>query len=411
MSTASLRTPFIVTAIAALSAVFAIIRVFALPGINIADLHYKVFPDTFWLIRDAFLFTGSSIEDATRKGLEIYLPLANGPIIDINAGVTANLPVYLSISPRYTAIFESRPFASLVLAPFISAFGATAIGWVIAAEVAIAGFLSAVLATRLAKTTLAQAPVLAVLALTAFFVLPTGEWGSAVLFEGFSYIFAIAAVILAVIILQRSNQAQVAIWLLAPVALLGLAAKSSMLTPVLVIAMFPFAWRVFQARGRDTLMNWAVGILAGSLALWSLLGAMLKWPGVTESLQDTFTDHFNRPDVSNPIQLWWNLLKTSAMGEVHWAIDNPAIPIALIIVLLLAIQRFGLTSIFLLGFVASGLGQFFIHPEPSEFERLFAVAWLAVAVAAPMLLLELFEHNRAKARSGRVSWAPDFTRH
>ena len=390
--------------IAFTSFLLAVLRVFIFPGVDIGGLHYKVFGDSFWLIRDAYLFTGSSVESATRRALEVFIPLANGPVNDLSAEVNSKLPIYLSISPRYTAIFESRPFASVVLAPSILIFGGKAVSWAIAIEVALAGFLAAILTVKLTSRSITERPLLAIIGLFSFFILPTGEWGSAILFEGFGYIFALALVITGVALLQSQSRQPGFVWVILPLSLLGLAAKSSQITPILIFMLVPFIIRTWQMKLKSRTLNWSIISIAGSLLIWAVLSAIFRWPGLSETLQDTFTNHFNQPDVSNPIPLWWNMLKSSGKIELMWAIDNPAIPIAFLAVIAIAIQRFGLTSLLLLGFAASGIGQFFVHPEPSEFERFIAIGWLAIVVSAPTIAVEIFAKYRKSNLDGHVNW-------
>ena len=126
--------------LAVIAFIGATVRVFLLPGVDIAGVHYKIFGDSFWLVRNAYLFSGSSIESATKSALEIFLPLRGFDPADVPSAVQSQLPVYLGISPRYTVIFESRPLASMLLAPFLLLWGTAGLMWTITVELALAAF-------------------------------------------------------------------------------------------------------------------------------------------------------------------------------------------------------------------------------------------------------------------------------
>ena len=295
---------WITVGICLLAFVLAALRVWSMPAININDVHYRVFPDSFWLIRDVFTFTGVPIEQATRSALEIILPLRGNNVPDLTAAVNSHINDYLAISPRYTAIFESRPLASLILAPFLLAFGSPAIGWVITVELALAAIVMVFLAAQLTKRSVGSAPLLGTVTLVCFFALPPGEWGSAYLYEGLSYLFVGLIAFLALFVLQRSAHSLSAALLLLPVSFLGLAAKSSGTTPFLIVLVVAFGWQILRTRTkvRETII--ALGSILVASGAWAGIGAINKWPGVMDSLQDTFTTHFAFPDVPNPIELW-----------------------------------------------------------------------------------------------------------
>jgi hypothetical protein len=375
-----------------------------MPGIDINGVHFRVFGDSFWLIRDVFMTTGVSLEQATRRALEVFLPLGGNYGPDITAAVNSNISGYLAISPRYTAIFESRPLASLILAPFLLTFGSSAIGWVIAVELALAAIVMVFFTAQLTKRRVGSSPLLAAITLVCFFALPPGEWGSAYLYEGLSYFFVGLIALLALFVLQRTPRAHLAALILLPVSFLGLAAKSSGTTPFLIVLAVAFGWLILRTRGKDRAPLIALGSVLLASAVWAGIGALNKWPGVMDSLQDTFTNHFALPDVPNPIELWKNLLISSTKGEIHWALDNPAIPLALLALVIFVVLRFGMTSVLVVGFVLAGVANYFIHPEPSEFERFIAVAWLAAVVAVPVLITENLSFLHVRNQPGYVRW-------
>jgi hypothetical protein len=105
---------------------------------------------------------------------------------------------------------------------------------------------------------------------------------------------------------------------------------------------------------------------------------------MSESLQDSFTDHFYQPDVPDP---WSRLLEVNSRYWPHWLTFTP------MNVTLLAgcvvggwamwrRDRFVAVLVLACGALAFALTA--AHPEVSQGDRLYVLAWLGPVVGLPM---------------------------
>jgi len=77
---------------------------------------------------------------------------------------------------------------------------------------------------------------------------------------------------------------------------------------------------------------WAVAAAAGAKAL--------RFPGVSETLQDTFTQYFTRPDVADP---WRRLVELNLNYWTRWVQEQARAPWLLLVLAAAVWALFGVT--------------------------------------------------------------------
>jgi hypothetical protein len=395
-------------------------------------------PDTFWYARDAFRYAGYSAPRAdaiaarlTCQGYQRVRPNFN------YAGCLryrTNLPQSAPI--RFQRIFASRPGYALSTVPFVWVFGRAgfAIG---SAVLGVACGVAIVVLALAAGMRLIQAFLAEIL----FYLLPTGLWASRLLAEAPMMLCLIVSLIGAVLLLgghgrlgrlwRVSKSSSVArqdsgtlrhglrergrlrrlsglgrldglaepdgpggrrvralppsllaaglIWLcvVKPANGVALAAVlAGMAVACLPYARAPRAYLVIVAV--------AAVVLAGNL----LVSVVLRLPGVHETLQDAFTHHFHRPDVSDPWQrlaLRNHKLLTEKIGPQ--LLNHPFIAAVYVLAAVGLFRRLRPATAGLLSLAGlTGAMVIVMHPVTTETARLTVVTWIPVALGLAALV-------------------------
>jgi hypothetical protein len=319
--------------------------------------------------------------------------------------ITKSGPV---MSPRYEAIFLSRPGVAVLYAPAVAllpdrlALGVTAIGLMLIGGLLIYQFL------RVLKIP----PAIAILGQTLYYVLPTGKWSIDP--KGEAAVLALTAALLLGVAYVVSGRNRPGLSLLAVAFVGGFFVKFSqfMLIGAALTATAALAVHFARRAGRPVrpLLIVAGTALAGTLL--QVFGAMLLgWPGGSESMQDLLTDHFARPDVPDPVTQW---LHVNRYYWPWWLSSNLQAPLALCAWLLAAwgLWRARSRVAFVVFAVAlSAFGNQFGHPAPDQGDRLIVSVWFLVICGLPILLAHLIERRDPAAAPEpaprRIETAPD----
>lgn len=301
-------------------------------------------------------------------------------------------------TPQYLAIFTSRPGYPLLAAPFAAAFGLRFGLWA-------AALLCTLLAGLIVLALLRAAGCgwrAAALGQALYLAAPTGYWGSRMLTDGPS-LATVLLMLLGAVWMVRGRIRDGALVFTAGTLTGFLVRYSSEQLAALLIALAAVVcwWRVSGARTKGVK---ALAIAAGAgFAVSEAASALLGWPGLTQSMQDTFTKHFERPPVRDPA---WDLVKSGLHFWFYFPVyDSTALLTAgaLVVLAVLLVRRGAVYGVLVVAVAATGLGAVFAHPVASQADRLLAPIWLVLALGLPPLV-EQFLRPRPRPLA---SQAPD----
>jgi hypothetical protein len=284
-------------------------------------------------------------------------------------------------SLRYEAIFNGRVGYPLLAGLPIKLFGISHGLWVTSVAVtALGGFLVAVL---LAEAGLGTAALLA--GELIFLLGPLGRWGVYPLAEGALNTAVVATLLGAWWLLQRR------LLLGGTVCLLGLAAVvtvkysgGTLMAACLAGAGVGCMVTVRRYRHAGSAIL-AVGGAFLAAGVW-LLSSALGLPGLSETLQDTFTRHFHH----RPVDGVWGLL--AQLEVVCWRewlrlqASAPALLLAAALGLWLLFRRRPALGWLAVAAAGLGLSTIVAHPLVYEADRLGALMWMPAVLGLPFLL-------------------------
>lgn len=284
-------------------------------------------------------------------------------------------------SPRYERIFDVRPGFAVLAVPAVAALGPGAGLLVTSVLFTVGGGLLTFLLLR----SFGAPAGIAALGQIVYFASPVGWWGGLPLTEGPVMALTMGALLGAWWMLER--RVALGSVVLAGSMVVGTAVKYStflLVAGALAAAAAVCLLLVKGARHRGTYL------LAGlNLAVVAGIGALsLRYnlPGSTETLQDTFTNHFAQPDVAAP---WPMLAELNGNFWVHWLQEQIRSP------WLLAAVGGGAWALFrhhramawtVLAVAMTGVAAEIAHPVYSQGDRLMLNLWLLPVLGLPLLL-------------------------
>ncbi|MGW4947993.1 hypothetical protein ACWEOZ_41115, partial [Actinoplanes sp. NPDC004185] len=330
--------------------------------------------DSYWYMRQALIFTGTDPEVA---GLEAGRQVCR----DLNRASrargekpTCELYVTTRISPRYAAIFDSRPGYPLFAAPFVATLGL----WtgmmtatlVLALLAAVLAYLAVWLASGLRPA--------GVLAATVLFALPTGFAMTRMLTES-GVVAGYLAALLGATLVVRGRRAGLVLVVAALAWLLAVRSASGMAMALALLAAGALTALGRRQRRAGALLG-ATGLLT-ALA-WQLLSRTLHLPGLNDTIQDFATRHFRAgPDVADPIG--W-LIRRNLFFWPDRLVLELAVPgtlVAVLFAVVVLVLRMRAVAALWIFTGLTGVMMVLAHPVNSEYPRLMAPIWLPVACA------------------------------
>ncbi|MFC0541714.1 hypothetical protein [Kutzneria chonburiensis] len=290
--------------------------------------------------------------------------------------------------PRYHQIFTPRigyPLAVAALVPLAGmriALWAVPVGCTLLAGILLWYLLIAV-GLRSSVAAVGQA---------LLYVLPTGTWGVLSLSEGPALLGVVAAMLGSVLLSTGRRRSGIAT-LIAGLVVAGLVKYSTALpfAGVLVVVALVGLWRRAGDRRGLLFLGVTGAAVTGAVVLVS---SLLRLPGMAESLQDSFTDHFHQPDVPDPFA---RLLEVNGRYWLQWLTFTP------MNVTLLAGSVVGgwamwrrdrFVALLVLACGALGFALTAAHPEVTQGDRLYVLAWLIPVVGLPIAVQRLVDSAR-----------------
>lgn len=337
----------------------------------------------------AQLVCADQAEQAARWNAAQVAPDPNAPSWTVEADCMAvNADHFIPTgSPRYQAIFDPRPGYPLVTAALAPLTGVRFALW----AVPVASVLFAGLGVWWLLRTIRVGSPTAAAGQALLYLLPVGTWGTQALTDG-PVLAGVVAAMLGGVLLVAGRLRSGTLMLVLGLAWTALVKYSTALplAGVLVIAALAAWWLgTLDRRGLALLGGISAAATAGILAVSHRLGL----PGTTDSLQDTFTDHYAHPDVPD---VWARLLDANIGYWTRWPILVPSNLLLAAGVLLggWALWRWQrAAALVVLATAAVGVALTIAHPEVNALDRLYVLTWLAPVVGLPVAVQRLTPAN------------------
>jgi hypothetical protein len=275
---------------------------------------------------------------------------------------------------EYNQIFIARPGYPLLAAPFVAAFGLgaglAAVSWLMT----IAGGWLSLLIARAAG--LGQVGSLG--AMIGFYLVPSFFWMQQYLSEGPTLVCTLVVLLGTVWALR--GRMRLGLTTAAVGYTAGFVVRYSTFSVqagalaacVLLLALCCRAYRT----GRTYRL---AGFHAAGLVLMTVLPPVLGWPGFSNSLQDTFTQHFTEPVPADLDRKWLHLMHTYVMRIGTMYLHQPLVPILVLLGLAVLWLRWRALAAVVTAAALTGLGTALAHPLTSQGNRLYFQVFLLAA--------------------------------
>lgn len=186
-------------------------------------------------------------------------------------------------------------------------------------------------------------------------------------------------------------------WTIASKEANGLAAGCAIAAGALVVGVGSRRLR----RAAAEVVAVALGMVGTFLAVSRLAGV----DGLRQSLEDTFTDHFQRAPVGNPWQRLFDQQSLVVNPYLHHFLDQRYPVVIAAVIAGVLVWRLRWLAVFPMAVAATGLAIIVLHPVGSEFPRLELPVWVAVMAAGAVVAdLLLRAAVRPVAARRRPSW-------
>jgi hypothetical protein len=282
-------------------------------------------------------------------------------------------------SSRYRAIFESRWGFPVMAAPFVAVLGINDGLKCASVLMTMLGGLAAYLILRI----LGLRRNVAVSGQAFYYTSPIGVWGSYGLTDGPSITLSMGILLGAILVVRRRYRP--GITLVGCSILVGCFVRySNFLIICFAIIAASSLSLLIDRRSRAPMIVLLGLASAGAVAL-AAAARLFAWPGVGETLQDTFTGHFARPDVADP---WTKLLGLNLEYWTQWSqeqLRSPWLLVAVAVGSVMLLRRhhgFGLVGV---AVAMTGFLSEIAHPVDNQGDRLMVQVWVAAALGLPLL--------------------------
>jgi hypothetical protein len=385
-----LRGPWLLPATLAL--LYAVLQIVVAAGVGPANDTYRYAQMTLRLLGDSPATAQSKAlraycEDnaaaaAQRRPLDpmkVRAPYSQPVAVDkcvSQSAATGLAPT----SARYVEIFSSRWGFPVLCAPFVALLGANLGLLVTSWLLTILGGLFVYLILRM----LAVPGRFAAVGQAVYYASPIGWWGSYGLTDSPAVTLATAGLLGALLILRRRYLPGTAV--LAGALIVGCFVRySSFLLIGLALAGASLLILSFHRAAR-TPAAVLLGLSTVSVVWLVAMAKVFGWAGVTETLQDTFTDHFTRPDVIDP---WSRFIHLNVAYWTYWVqaqLRSPWVLAAFVVGAIALLRRNRPFGILAIAVAATGFLGEAAHPVAGQSDRLMINIWILPALGLPLLV-------------------------
>jgi len=307
-------------------------------------------------------------------------------------------------APQYNQIFNSRPGYPLLAAPFAVLFGLNAGLTVLAWLVAIACGWFVMLLARVAGV--GQAGSLA--AMITFLLVPSFFWIRQDLTEGPTMLCTLLVLIGTIWALRGRTALGASTAVFGYVA--GFAIRYSTFsvqagTIAACILLLALCKRRYRTKRAYLISAYSFG----GFVVMTVLPMLFGWPGFSQSLQDTFSDHFRKPVPTGLDHKWVGLAHSYVNQLLTSYQHHPMTPILAIFGLVILWLRTRELAAMVTAAALTGVATVVAHPVFSQGDRLsyqlYLLATFGIGVAADLLFSQL-QSRTAGLIKARGSSAP-----
>ncbi len=347
--------------------------------------------DVFQYAATAYRMTGldPSAADVAAAGLAVATLHPANPA----AWTASNLSQ--AYDSRYRLIFMPRvvyPATVAVLEPWVGMPNAMAVSAAAAASLLVVVVGTFVLAVTGSYTG-------SLVAVIALFLTPLGSLLTLLMAD--AWVFPIWAAALSVASLYLMRGGGLRLVLFAILAILLAATKTpNLVALVLAVLACSVAFRAAgSAYGRRplALATAVTGVFGGQV----LVFAVLRLPGLEDTIQEFLTLHFTKPDVSNAIPVYLRLIYHRDRAYLSELIRSPAVWAPFVVGSVSLLRRSEPWRWLWLAGALATLAIAGAHPIRSEMQRWIAPAWISVAIGFGLAAawLEQMARRRLAART------------
>ncbi|WP_162890481.1 hypothetical protein [Streptomyces olivoreticuli] len=285
---------------------------------------------------------------------------------------------------RYKKIFYARPgypFIASLVAPLTGVWAAL---WVVSLWFALAGGALVIVLIRLAGGGTRAAWVGEIL----FFTLPTGSMSVQRLTDG-PAVTIILATLTGAVLLACRRALLPGVFTICGALTLGYFVRYSSFTLLCAALLATSLVCLVRRHSRHAGTVVLAGVSSAGLAGITVGAHLMGWPGVSSTMQDTFTNHFKQPDVADPVHQLVRL-NIDFWSYLPWQNDTMAfLPLALCGLSLAALWRTNVTvAILITGGALTGVLTVIAHPVYGQHARLLLPIWLLPVLGLPFLSLQ-----------------------
>ncbi|WP_146069157.1 hypothetical protein [Arthrobacter sp. ZGTC412] len=361
-----------------------------------------VWGDTVQYLRIAYMLQGVS---ENKAWLDAYTLWCKHPSFDykgtlencISTTMAGHGPFigYIDRNVPYQEIFTPRIGYPMLSIPLMHAFGDRIGLWIVAVAATTIGGLVLVRILRIAGLGVVSSTV----AQFSFYALPVSlPHGVAMLAEATTLTSALVMALGLAYVIRGSNKRGLT-WVTLGLGLVFFFKYSSTLLLCLSFLVVCLGLLLLRQYRRNRQIRFAAFLSGVALILSSTVNSLLGFPGLSHSLQDTFTDHFRLPPVDDPVvrllQLEWHFL-----GRFVAGLPANATYLAVFLagvagfVLALRSRRFRPEIVVTVALSLYGVLSVVGHPVHSQAPRLGSSLWVGIAVGLGLLLFELWQRRR-----------------
>lgn len=369
-----------------------------------------IWGDTVQYLRIAYVLQGKTEDQAW---LNAYTLWCNHPSLEyrgtvencISKTMAGRGPVigYVDRNVRYQEIFTPRIGYPLLSIPFMQIFGDRIGLWIVAVTATTIGGLVFVRILRIAGLGIVSSAA----AQLSFYALPVSlPHGIALMAEGATLTSGLVMALGFAYVIRGATVRGVT-WVSIGLGLVFFFKYSSTLLLCLSFLLACLGLLLLRRYRRNRHVRIAAFLSGMALIVSIAVNSLLGFPGLSHSLQDTFTDHFRLPPVPDPflllLRLEWDFL-----GKFTAALPSNTAHLALFIagvtgfVLALRSGRFRPETAVAVALSLYGVLSVLGHPVYTQAERLGSSLWVGISVGLGLLFVE-FRWRGVSSAAGNVA--------